>query len=52
MSEILAPKSPTQAGLDTIAEIADADGHTKDGAHPLRTLFQITPAGRLVWADR
>lgn len=52
MSETLAPKSPTPAGPDTIAEIVDGDQHAIDGDRPLRVCFQITPAGRLVWADR
>lgn len=52
MSEILTPKSPTPAGPGTIAEIVDGDQHAIDGNRPLRALFQITPAGRLVWTAR
>ncbi|MBE7701230.1 hypothetical protein H9623_13085 [Oerskovia sp. Sa1BUA8] len=52
MNNTLTPKSPTPAGPDTIAEIVDGDQHAIDGDRPLRKLFQITPAGRLVWADR
>lgn len=44
------PLRDAHPGLTDV--IADADGHTKDGPHPLRALFQITPDGRLVWADR
>jgi hypothetical protein len=52
MNNTHTPKPQKPAGPNTIAEIVDGDQHAIDGDHPLRTLFQITPAGQLVWANR
>lgn len=52
MNNTLTPPTPRPASPGTIAEIVDGDQHATDGARPLRAWFQITPAGRLVWAAR
>lgn len=52
MNNTHTPKPQKPAGPDTIAEIVDGDQHAIDGDRPLRASFEVTPAGRLVWAAR
>lgn len=53
MNNTLAPESPRPIqNAAVLAQVADADGHAMDGDHPLRAWFEVTPAGRLVWAAR